>query len=89
MMHAFNTLVRSMVKTITVSDDVYNELLRIKGNKSFSELFRELLKERKGNADALRHIAGILSEEEYREAKKKIREIEEAFEEWGQSLIRT
>lgn len=50
-----------MVKTITVSDDVYNELLRIKGNKSFSELFRELLKERKGNADALRHIAGILS----------------------------
>ncbi|MDI3475207.1 MAG: hypothetical protein PWQ79_1850 [Thermococcaceae archaeon] len=78
-----------MVKTITVSDDVYNELLRIKGNKSFSELFRELLKERKGNADALRHIAGILSEEEYREAKKKIREIEEAFEEWGQSLIRT
>ncbi|KUH33810.1 antitoxin [Thermococcus celericrescens] len=78
-----------MVKTITVSDDVYNELLRIKGNKSFSELFREFLKERKGNADALRHIAGILSEEEYREAKKKIREIEEAFEEWGQSLIRT
>jgi predicted CopG family antitoxin len=88
-MHAFNILGMSMVKTITVSDDVYNELLRIKGNKSFSELFRELLRERKGNADALRHIAGILSEEEYKEAKKKIKELEEAFEEWGQSLTRT
>ncbi|WP_461864344.1 antitoxin VapB family protein [Thermococcus sp.] len=78
-----------MVKTITISDDVYKELLRIKGDKSFSELFRELLRERKGNADALRHIFGILKEEEYKEAKKRIKELEEAFDEWGQSLIRT
>lgn len=35
-----------MVKTITISDDVYNELVRIKGKKSFSELFRELLREK-------------------------------------------
>jgi len=35
-----------MVKTITISDDVYKELLRIKGDKSFSELFRELLREK-------------------------------------------
>ena len=38
-----------MVKTITISDDVYNELVRIKGKRSFSELFRELLRERKGS----------------------------------------
>ncbi len=78
-----------MVKTITISDDVYKELLRIKGDKSFSELFRELLRERKGNADALLYIAGILNEKEYNEAKKRIKELEEAFDEWGQSLIRT
>lgn len=78
-----------MVKTITISDDVYNELVRIKGKKSFSELFRELLREKKGNADALRHIAGILNEDEYEEAKKRIKELEEAFDEWEQSLIRT
>jgi predicted CopG family antitoxin len=66
-----------VVKTITISDDVYNELLRIKGNKSFSELFRELLKERKRNAHVLKHIAGILSEEEYKEAKKHINELNE------------
>ncbi len=78
-----------MVKTITISDDVYKELLRIKGDKSFSELFRELLRERKGNANVLRHIFGILNEEEYEEAKKRIKELEEAFDQWGQSLIRT
>ena len=75
-----------MVKTITISDDVYNELVRIKGKKSFSELFRELLRERKGNVDALRHLRGILSEEEYRQTKRKLKEIEEELEKWGQSL---
>ncbi|WP_297063314.1 antitoxin VapB family protein [Thermococcus sp.] len=78
-----------MVKTITISDDVYNELVRIKGKKSFSELFRELLRERKGNVDALRHLYGILSEEEYLEAKRKLKDIEEEFEKWGQSLRQT
>ncbi|MCD6523449.1 MAG: antitoxin VapB family protein [Thermococcus sp.] len=78
-----------MVRTITISDDVYNELVRIKGKKSFSELFRELLRERKGNVDALRHLKGILSEEEYRETKRKLKEIEEEFEKWGQSLTQT
>ena len=78
-----------MSKTITISDDIYNELVRIKGKKSFSELFRELLRERKGNIDALRRIAGILNEDEYEEAKKRIKEIEEAFDEWGQSLTQT
>ncbi|NJE11001.1 antitoxin VapB family protein [Thermococcus sp. MAR1] len=78
-----------MVKTITISDDVYNELVRIKGKKSFSELFRELLRERKGNVDALRHLRGILNEEEYRETKRKLKEIEEEFEKWGQSLTQT
>ncbi|WP_297494968.1 antitoxin VapB family protein [Thermococcus sp.] len=78
-----------MVKTITISDDVYNELVRIKGKKSFSELFRELLRERKGNVDALRRLYGILSEEEYLEAKRKLKDIEEEFEKWGQSLTQT
>jgi len=79
-------MVSIMVKTITISDDVYNELLRIKGNKSFSEVLRELLKERKGNKEVLKRIFGILSEEEYQEVKKRLKELEGEFEKWEQSL---
>ncbi|WP_083965022.1 antitoxin VapB family protein [Thermococcus sp. PK] len=75
-----------MVKTITISDDVYNELLRIKGKKSFSELLRELLREKKGNSEALKRICGILNEEEYRETKKRLKELEGEFEKWEQFL---
>ncbi|AEH25538.1 antitoxin VapB family protein [Pyrococcus yayanosii] len=76
-----------MAKTITISDDVYRELVRIKGDKSFSEILRELLKERKGNSHVLLRIFGILNEKEYKEVKKKLKELEEEFEKWGQSLI--
>lgn len=30
-------------KTITIADDVYYELVKMKGKKSFSELLRELI----------------------------------------------
>ncbi|MHA1594377.1 MAG: antitoxin VapB family protein, partial [Candidatus Baldrarchaeia archaeon] len=61
---------------------------RIKGNKSFSELLRELLRERKGNAHVLKRIFGILSEDEYLEVKRRLKELEEEFEKWEQSLTR-
>ncbi len=39
-------------KTITIADDVYHELVRMRGNKSFSKLLRELIgKKKKGNFD--------------------------------------
>ncbi|WP_164490412.1 antitoxin VapB family protein [Pyrococcus abyssi] len=47
----------------------------MKGEKSFSELLRELLREKKGNSWALKHIFGILSDEEYQEAKKKLKDL--------------
>ena len=69
-----------MVKTVTIADDVYEELVRIEGDRSFSEVIRELLKSRKGNKDALVKIFGVLSEEEYIEAKSKIDALKEDFE---------
>ncbi|MBO8182315.1 MAG: antitoxin VapB family protein [Archaeoglobus sp.] len=75
-----------MVKTVTIADDVYEELVRIKGKRSFSEVIRELLKSREGNAKALVKIFGVLSEEEYRDVKSKIDALKEDFEKWGQSL---
>lgn len=35
-----------MAKVITISDDVYKELVSIKGERSFSQVIRDLLKNR-------------------------------------------
>ncbi len=75
-----------MVKTITIADDVYAELVKIKGNRSFSEVIRDLLKARKGNSDVLLRIFGVLSEGEVIEAKRKIKAIEGEFEKWRSSI---
>jgi len=75
-----------MVKTITIADDVYAELVKIKGNRSFSEVIRDLLKTRRGNSDVLLRIFGVLSEGEVIEAKRKIKAIEGEFEKWRSSI---
>ncbi|WP_048146550.1 antitoxin VapB family protein [Pyrococcus abyssi] len=72
-----------MSKTITIADDVYYELVKMKGNKSFSELLRELIgKKKKGNLDILMIAFGTMSEEEVKEFKKKIKEVEEWINSW-------
>ena len=76
----------TMVKTITVADDVYNELVKIKGNRSFSEVIRELLKAKKGNSDVLVKMFGALSEKEAEVARRKIKEVEKEFERWQSSI---
>lgn len=59
-----------MVKTLTIRDEVYNRLSKMKrGGESFSELFLELLEKKRFTGDELRAYAGILSEREYRKLK--------------------
>ena len=53
-----------MVKVISISDDVYTRLKNIKGEKSFSEVLRDLLNSEKGNPKLLEKYFGILSHEE-------------------------
>jgi len=35
-----------MTKTISISDDIYELLVKIKGKRSFSEVIRDLIKKR-------------------------------------------
>jgi len=62
----------TMAKTIMVSNDVYKELSMVKNNRSFSELFHDLLhasKLKKGSG--LRECLGLLKEDkEWKEIKK-------------------
>ena len=70
-----------MVKTITISDDVYEELLKIKGNKSFSELLRELL--RKNNKMVVMKFFGIGWEEE----KGNREYLEKLYKKWEKDIF--
>jgi len=53
-----------MVKVISISDDVYEKLKKLKGDKSFSEVLMEMLNNERGNPEILQKYFGILSEEE-------------------------
>ena len=71
-----------MGKTITISDDVYMDLVRLKGNKSFSEIIRSLMK-KESNIEVLLVGFGTRNEKETEELRK---ELEDA-KKWMQSLI--
>ncbi|NJE03887.1 antitoxin VapB family protein [Thermococcus sp. MV11] len=72
-----------MGKTITIADDVYYELVRMKGNKSFSELLREPIgKNKKGNLDVLMIAFGTRTPEELEELKRELEEVEEWMDSW-------
>jgi len=53
-----------MVKINSISNDVYEKLKKLKGNKSFSEILREMLNNKKENPGILKKCFGISSEEE-------------------------
>ena len=72
-----------MGKTITIADDVYYELVKMKGDKSFSELLRELIgKKKKGNLDVLMIAFGTRTPEEVEELRKELKEVEEWMDSW-------
>jgi len=80
-----NALNVFMVKTITIADDVYEELVRMKGDRSFSELLRELIRERRGNLDVVLKLAKAVDVDKLERVSK---DIEREFERWRESLTR-
>ncbi|WP_229570721.1 antitoxin VapB family protein [Saccharolobus caldissimus] len=72
-----------MPKVITISDEVYEKLSKLKGNKSFSEVINDLIEfyyeNKKGRKEILHSIFGILSEEEARELEKEVEEFRKNF----------
>ncbi|MEF8781139.1 MAG: antitoxin VapB family protein [Haloferacaceae archaeon] len=59
-----------MSKNIAIADDVYRELEREKGDRSFSDVIREYLEERRRLADVTG--AGVLDPETHDEVKEDI-----------------
>lgn len=61
-----------MTKIISISDEAYEELKKLKDGMSFTEIIMNITKEKK--KCSLREFAGILSEEEGNKMLKKIKE---------------
>ncbi len=61
-----------MTKVISISDEAYNDLKRIKEQKSFSEIIVEITKER--NRNNILKYAGILDKKTAEKMKKEIYE---------------
>lgn len=68
-MHAY---IYKMTKVISLSDEAYEELSKLKANRSFSEIVVELVKEKK--KDLLLELAGSWSKEDAERIKKRIYE---------------
>ncbi|QXJ32166.1 VapB protein (antitoxin to VapC) [Saccharolobus shibatae] len=65
-----------------IRDDVYKKLLEIKGDKSFSEVIEELIKESLSvRRKKIEKYFGILNEEEARELAKEIEEMRKRTDE--------
>jgi predicted CopG family antitoxin len=62
----------NMTKIISLSDEAYSELKKIKRNLSFSKLLLELAKSKR--KDDLFEFAGMLTDEEAGKIKKEIYE---------------
>jgi predicted CopG family antitoxin len=61
-----------------LNDEVYNNLSKIKGTRSFSELLKELLQSSEEyKTRLLESIKGTLTEEESKEAEKVVKKIRE------------
>ncbi len=64
-----------MPRTITISDDVYEELRRLKEGRSFSDVIRSLLRKR-SNVDVLMIAFGTRTEDEIRELEDELGEVD-------------
>jgi len=69
-----------MVKTITITDEAYEALKRMKSrNESFSSLILRLIRSKKGKLSSL---AGKWSKISDNELEKVLRELHEAWSKW-------
>ncbi|TRM90281.1 antitoxin [Sulfolobus sp. B1] len=72
-----------MPKVMTISDEVYEKLVKLKGDRSFSETINELIQfynaNKKGRKEILDKMFGILTEKEVEDLEKEISQFRNNF----------
>ncbi len=70
-----------MEKTVTVSDNIYKELIKFKSHRGFSEVLAGMLK-KKGNLETLEIGFGSRNSREKEMLKAELQKVEEDFQKW-------
>jgi predicted CopG family antitoxin len=70
-----------MERTITISEDVYEALLKVRGKKSLSEVLGKLVK-KEGNLETLQIGFGSRNSAEKERLQRELRELEDQFQQW-------
>ena len=70
-----------MERTITISEDVYEALLKVRGKKSLSEVLGKLVK-KEGNLETLQIGFGSRNRSEKESLQRELRELEDQFQQW-------
>jgi predicted CopG family antitoxin len=70
-----------MERTITVPDDIYKQILRIKSSRSFLDILGEIIR-RKGNLQTLEIGFGTRNIKEKEILNTEIKKVEEEFQKW-------
>lgn len=73
-------------KTITIKEEAYERLKRLKKNRSFSEVIIDITEDREVN---LMDSFGALSEEEADEARAKLEKFKEEFNQDADEALRS
>ncbi len=81
----YNILVDAMAKQISVSDEVYELLLKRKGKKSFSQVIKENLGHKEDRVD-IRDLAGILQNDKGKLEGLKAQIAEEREKNYGREF---
>jgi|BEDMetMinimDraft_2_1075160.scaffolds.fasta_scaffold16485_1 Uncharacterized ACR, COG1753. len=72
-----------MPKVITISEEVYEKLSKLKKGRSFSKTIDELIEfyvsNKKGNKEILWEMFGAISEEEANELEKEVTKFRKSF----------
>jgi len=70
-----------MERTITVSDDIYKELVRMRSNRSFSEILSKMIW-RKGNLKTLEIGFGTRKIKEKEILKTELKKVQKELQKW-------
>ncbi|MFB6226052.1 MAG: antitoxin VapB family protein [Candidatus Paceibacteria bacterium] len=73
-------------KTITITEEAYERLKSLKGDRSFSEVVIDVTEDEEVN---LMQSFGILGEKEAEEAREKIEEFRQKFNQDADEALRT